>query len=159
MSALLSFMRQRIAAWKSAGTVRIARSVRIGHGAVIKVDRGGMLEIGPGARVGAGARILVRSGRVSIGARAQLRERASLVALQEIAVGAGASLEEMSVVMDFAPPSGGAVDVPLRRQGVVTAPVSVGAGAVIGAKAVLEAGASVAEGGHVMAGATLSTSA
>jgi acetyltransferase-like isoleucine patch superfamily enzyme len=92
---------------------------------------------------------------VSIGAGAELRERASLVAQEEISLGANASLGEMSVVMDFAAPSGGAVGVPLRLQGVRTAPVSVGAGAVIGPKAVLEAGASVAEGAHVMAGATV----
>ncbi len=154
MSAL-NPVRRRVARWKSRGTVRIDRSARIGHGAVIEVDRGGQLEIAADARIGARARILVRSGRVTIGEGAELLERASVVALEEVAIGANALLGEMSVVMDFAPPSLAPAEVPLRVSGVATAPVSIGPGAAVGAKAVVGAGAQVPEGGRVAPGGTI----
>ena len=155
----LSLLRGAIAAWKSAGTVQIAPSVWIGHGAVIEVDRGGVLEVGARARIGPGARILVRSGLVQIGAGAELLERASIVALEGVTLGADSRLGEMAVVMDFAAPLQAGVEVPLRTLGVSRAPVSIGAEATIGAKAVIGPGALVAERAQVLPGSTVQATA
>jgi len=115
---------------------------------VVEVAKGAQLELGDGCSVGDGSRLLVRAGTVRIGPGAILGERCTLAAHAGIEIGAGAVLGDEAVVLDFDHRYDDP-DVPVRLQGIVTAPVVIGADARIGARAAIQGGVTIGEGAQV----------
>ncbi len=108
----------------------------------------GHLEIAPDAVVGVGTRFHVRGGTVRIGAGARLGERCVVLCHAGIEIGDGAILGDDVVLVDFAHAYADP-ETPTRHQPLVTAPISIGAGARIGHRAVIERGATVPPGALV----------
>lgn len=115
---------------------------------MLNVGAGARADISPDARIGAGTRIQVIAGTVTIAAGAVLGERCVIVAHAGVDVGRGARLGDGVVLIDFEHAHSDR-ERPVRHQPLLTAPISVGAGAVIGHGAVLERGAAIPAGGRV----------
>lgn len=139
-------LRLRLA--RHRGRVRAARGVVVGPRVRFDVAPGAEVTLGDGCVLGDGTRILVRGGRVSVGAGAVLDERCTLVAHGGIEIGERARLGDGAVVVDFDHVFDD-VERPIRLQPVECAPVTIGAGALIGI------GASVLRGVSVGAGAVV----
>jgi acetyltransferase-like isoleucine patch superfamily enzyme len=126
---------------RRAGVVA-ARGVRVGRGVRVQLARGARLELGEGCSLGDRTTVLVHGGTVSIGAGTTLGEGCRLVAHAGIAIGSGCVLGPQAAVMDaeqrVADP-----ETPVRLQGIESAPVRIGDGAVLGPGAVVLAGADV----------------
>jgi acetyltransferase-like isoleucine patch superfamily enzyme len=131
-------LRVTLARLCSHGRVRAEGRVRIGPGVRFHLAPGAVVTLGDRCRIGAGTRFHVH-GQARIGAGAQLGERCVVAAHERVEVGAGATLDDEVVLIDF---DQGIADVerPVRMQALVTAPV------VIGERAVLAAGATVLRG-------------
>lgn len=114
----------------------------------LEVAPGARAEISPEAVIGEGTRIQVHAGLVRIGAGAVLGDRCVLLVHDRVEVEPGARLGDGVVLVDFAHAIDD-VDTPVRHQALRTAPIRVGAGAVVGHGAVLERGAVVAPGTRV----------
>jgi acetyltransferase-like isoleucine patch superfamily enzyme len=138
-------MRVTLARLRSHGRVRAEGRVRLGRGVQFHLAPGAMVTLEKCCRIGAGTRFHVH-GHARIGAGAQLGERCVVAAHERVEVGAGATLDDEVVLIDF---DHGITDVerPVRLQELVTAPV------VIGERAILSAGATVLRGVVVGAGA------
>jgi acetyltransferase-like isoleucine patch superfamily enzyme len=138
-------MRVALARLRSHGRVRATGRVRIGRGVRFHLAPGAVVILEDRCEIGAGTRFHVH-GQARIGAGAHLGERCVVAAHELVEVGAGATLDDEVVLIDF---DHGITDVerPIRLQGLVTAPV------VIGERAVLCAGATVLRGVVVGAGA------
>jgi acetyltransferase-like isoleucine patch superfamily enzyme len=104
--------------------------------------------LGDGCELGTGSRIEAAAGRVEIGARARLGERATIAAVERIEVGADAVIGDWCLLAD-ADPGFEDVERPARRQPLQAATVRVGAGARVAAHATLLAGARVGDGALV----------
>ena len=116
---------------------------------VYDVAPGATLDIAPDAVIGEGCRFHVHDGAtVIVGAGARFGERCVVAAHERVEIGAGCVLGDMATVMDFEP-----VDAdperPIREQGIVTAPVSIGDGAIVDRGACVLAGARIAPGTRV----------
>ena len=139
-------VRTLIARVRTRGRATIGRGVRLGPRVMLEVAPGAMLEIGEGARLDERCRVHVRAGRVTIGAGARLGESCVVAAHERLEIGARCRLEGENLVVDFDHVFG-EVDQPVREQGIETAPVRLGDGAI------LDRGASVLRGVTVGAGA------
>jgi acetyltransferase-like isoleucine patch superfamily enzyme len=97
--------------------------------------------------IGAGTRFHVH-GQARIGAGARLGERCVVAAHERVDVGEGAVLDDEVVLIDF---DHGVADVerPIRLQPLVTAPVVIGARAILAAGATVLRGVVVGEGARV----------
>jgi acetyltransferase-like isoleucine patch superfamily enzyme len=138
-------MRVTLVRLRSHGRVRANGRVRIGRGVRFHLAPGATLTLEDRCEIGADTRFHVH-GQARIGAGAQLGERCVVAAHERVEVGAGATLDDEVVLIDF---DHGITDVerPIRLQELVTAPV------VIGERAILSAGATVLRGVVVGAGA------
>jgi acetyltransferase-like isoleucine patch superfamily enzyme len=138
-------MRVALARLRSHGRVRARGRVRIGRGVRFHLAPGAIVTLEDRCEIGAGTRFHVH-GQASIGVGARVGERCVVAAHERVEVGAGATLDDEVVLIDF---DHGITDVerPIRLQGLVTAPV------VIGEHATLAAGATVLRGVVVGAGA------
>jgi acetyltransferase-like isoleucine patch superfamily enzyme len=134
----LRYLRARLrGALDIEGKVRVARGVRF------DVARGGRVLLGRGCRVGAGSRFHVGSGGVvRVGAGAVLGDRCVVTAQRSVEVGPGARLGDEVVLIDFDHDVSD-VEKPVRLQSLLTAPVRIGAAAVLGPAATVLRGASV----------------
>jgi acetyltransferase-like isoleucine patch superfamily enzyme len=101
----------------------------------ISVARGAKLVLEGGCSLGERCRIDAGGGVVHIGRNARIGERAVLVAVAGIEIGAGADVGDWAIIADAEPAF---ADRP--------APIAVGAGARIGLHAAILAGAGVAPG-------------
>ena len=128
--------------------VRAGRGVHVGRRVQLDVLAGGVLILGDRCRLGDDTRIVVQGGRVEIGAGATLGERCTIVAHQQVAVGAGARLEDGAVLVDFDHVFDD-VELPVRAQPLVTAPITIGARARIGLGAGVLRGVTVGPGAVV----------
>ena len=102
-----------------------------------------------GCSIGARCRFHVASGAVVVvGAGARLGARCVVTAHERVDVGPQARLGDEVVLLDFdhvvADP-----ELPVRRQGLVTAPVRIGRGARVDAAAVVLRGVTVGPGARV----------
>jgi acetyltransferase-like isoleucine patch superfamily enzyme len=111
------------------GRVDVARGVRI------DVARGARVILEDGCSLGERCRIEAGGGVVRIGRDARIGERAVLVAVVGIEIGAGADVGDWAVIADADPAF---ADAP--------APVRIGDGARVGLHAAVLAGAEVAPG-------------
>jgi acetyltransferase-like isoleucine patch superfamily enzyme len=138
-------MRATLARLRSQGRVRTHGRVRLGRGVRFHLAPGATVTLEDRCEIGAGTRFHVH-GQARIGAGAQLGERCVVAAHERVEVGAGATLDDDVVLIDF---DHGITDVerPIRLQELVTAPV------VIGERAILSAGATVLRGVVVGPGA------
>jgi acetyltransferase-like isoleucine patch superfamily enzyme len=138
-------MRVTLARLRSHGRLRAEGRVRIGRGVRFHLAPGAVVTLEDRCDIGAGTRFHIH-GEARIGAGARLGERCVVAAHERVEVGAGASLDDEVVLIDF---DHGIADVerPIRLQDLDTAPV------VIGERAVLAAGATVLRGVVVGAGA------
>ena len=117
----------------------------------LDADAGATVDIAPDAVIGEGTRVHARGEAVvRIASGAVLGERCVILAHERVEVGAGARLGDHVVLVDF-DHSFDDVEVPVRLQPLRTAPVVVGAGAIIGPGVVVERGGRVAPGAIVLA--------
>ncbi len=125
---------------------RIARDVRfdLGPGARVVLERG--------CRVDEGTRFDVASGEVLVGEDAALGRRCVVLARERITIGAGVRTGDFVMLTDVLAPADDDVEQPLRLARRATAPVEIGAGAVLGARACVEAGVAVEPGAVLEAG-------
>jgi len=130
---------------RSRGRLHVARDVRVARGARVRVARGARVVLEPGVVLGPESRIDALSGEVRLGAGARLGERAIVVAHVRVEIGAGAVVGDWAALTDVGP-TWEEVEIPVRGQAVVRAPVEVGPGAVLGPHASLGPGATVAAG-------------
>jgi acetyltransferase-like isoleucine patch superfamily enzyme len=141
-------LRLLLARARARGRLRLGRGVRLGPGVRFDVTRGASVTIGDGAVLSARCRLHVRAGEVVIGAGARLGERCVITAHERIEIGERCRLADEVVLVDFdhvdADP-----ERPVREQGIVTAPISVGAEAILDRGVCLLRGASVAPGARV----------
>jgi acetyltransferase-like isoleucine patch superfamily enzyme len=142
-------LRLLLARARSRGRLSLGRRVRLGPGVRFDVARGARVVVGDGAVLGAGCRLHVHAGSVEIGAGAHLGERCVVAAHERVEIGASCRLADEVVLVDFdhvaADP-----ERPVREQGLVTAPVRVGAGAVLDRGACLLRGVTVGAGARVL---------
>jgi acetyltransferase-like isoleucine patch superfamily enzyme len=129
--------------------VRSGRRVQLGRHVQLEVLQGGLLILGDDCRIGDHVRIVVQGGHVEIGGGTTLGERCTIVAHERVTIGAGAWLEEGAVLVDFDHVVDD-VELPIRAQPLVTAPIAIGAGARIGLGAGVLRGVSV--GAHATVG-------
>ncbi len=127
-----------------------ARNALLGRGVVLDVAPGARLELGDGCAIGAGSRLHVRAGAVTIGAGAVLGERCTIAAHAGIEIGDGAVLGDEAVIVDFDHRYDDP-EVPVRLQGIQATPVVVGKGARIGARAAIQRGVTIGERAQVAA--------
>jgi acetyltransferase-like isoleucine patch superfamily enzyme len=136
--------------------VSLGHRVTVGRGVRFDVARGGHVTVGDGATLAAGCRLHVHEGaQVVIGERARLGERCAIVAHERISIGAGARLADEVVLTDSEHVADDP-ERPIREQGIVTAPVHVGDGAIIDRGVCLLPGAQVADGARVTTHAVVS---
>jgi len=128
--------------------VRRGRGVQLARGVQLQVVYGGELVLGDGVRIGERTRIVVQGGHVEIGAGAVLGERCTIVAHERVTIGAAAWLQDGAVLVDFDHVIDD-VELPIRAQPLVCAPIAIGAHAQIGL------GAAVLRGVGIGAGATV----
>jgi acetyltransferase-like isoleucine patch superfamily enzyme len=142
-------LRVVLARLRSHGRLRTKGGVRIGRGVRFHLAPGAVVTLEDRCRIGAGTRFHVY-GQARIGAGAQLGERCVVAAHERVEVGAGATLEDEVVLIDF---DHGIADVerPIRLQQVVTAPVVIGERAILGAGATVLRGVVVGAGARVQA--------
>jgi acetyltransferase-like isoleucine patch superfamily enzyme len=156
----------RVPGWRDRR--RVARALR-GGGVVVEGDGpivigarvrfdvapGGQVTLGAGVALGDGCRLQVGAGAsVSIGAGTALGERCVLTAHDRIAIGARCLLADEVVIVD-GNPSFEDVERPLREQGLVSAPVSVGDGIRIGPGAAILPGVTIGDGATIGAHAVV----
>jgi carbonic anhydrase/acetyltransferase-like protein (isoleucine patch superfamily) len=120
----------------------------LGRGTRIEVARGGRLVVGTDVTIGAGTRIAVRAGTLTIGDHARIGERCDIVVHDGVTIAPGARIESWVSITDFAPVYADP-ERPTRLQGLATKPVSVGERAVVDHAANLTAGATVRPGTRV----------
>jgi len=122
---------------------------------VYDVAPGATLDIAPDAVIGGGCRFhLHGTATVVVGPRTRLGERCAIAAHERVEIGAGCVLGDNVTVMDFEPVAEDP-ERPIREQGLVTAPVSIGDGAIVDRGAAVLAGARVPPGARVTTHAVL----
>jgi acetyltransferase-like isoleucine patch superfamily enzyme len=131
---------------RARGRLRAGSRVRVGSGARVAVARGARVELGDGAVLGPGSRIEARGGVVRLGPGARLGERAVIVALAGVDLGAGAIVGDWAAVAD-AGPTWADAETAIRRQPLRAAPIRVGRDARVGAHAAVTA--SVGDGARI----------
>jgi acetyltransferase-like isoleucine patch superfamily enzyme len=110
---------------------------------------GALLSLGADCRIGDGCRFHLGAGAaVAIGAGARLGERCVVAAHERVEIGPGARLEDEVVLIDFDHDLGD-VERPVREQPLLTAPVVIGARAVVGTAAGVLRGVTLGEGARV----------
>jgi acetyltransferase-like isoleucine patch superfamily enzyme len=110
---------------------------------------GALLSLGDGCHVGDGCRFHLGAGAaVAIGADARLGERCVVAAHERVEIGRGARLEDEVVLIDFDHDVED-VERPMREQPLLTAPVVIGARALVGTAAGVLRGVTVGEGARV----------
>jgi acetyltransferase-like isoleucine patch superfamily enzyme len=124
------------------GHLTVRPGVRVARGARIVAAPGARVILEDGVVLHEGARIQADGGTVRIGAGARLGERAVLVALAGIDVGAGCVVGDWAMVTD-AEPGFEDPERPIREQPLRTARVTLGARARIGPHAKVLAGAAI----------------
>jgi acetyltransferase-like isoleucine patch superfamily enzyme len=141
-------LRLALLRWRARGRLRAADGVRVGRGARVSVARGARVELGAGAVLGPGSRIEAVHGTVRLGPGARLGERAVVVSLSGVDIGAGAVVGDWAAVID-AGPTWRDAEVPTRRQPLRALPVVVGREARVGLHAAVLAGVTLGDGAVV----------
>jgi acetyltransferase-like isoleucine patch superfamily enzyme len=145
----MSAARARLLVLRGRGRVRAAPGARAGRRVRLDLARGARVTLGRGAALGAGTRLHLGPGaQVVVADGARLGERCVIAAHERVVVDRDARLGDEVVLVDF-DHAVGDVERPVREQGLVTAPVVVGAGTAIDAAAVVLRGVTVGPGARV----------
>ena len=115
------------------------------RGIELDISPGADVQIADSAALGAGCRIHARGGVIRIADGARLGERCVLIAHAGIEIGAGATLADEVVLIDFEH-THDEVETPVRLQPLRAEPIVIGDGATIGVGAALGPGARVKPG-------------
>ena len=142
-------LRLALARLRSRGRLTVSGRPRLGRGVRFDLGPGALLSLGDGCRVGDGCRFHLGAGAaVVIAAGARLGERCIVAAHERVEIGPGARLEDEVVLIDFDHDVGD-VERPVREQPLLTAPVVIGARAVVGTAAGVLRGVTLGKGARV----------
>ena len=142
-------LRLALARLRNHGRLAVSGRPRLGRGVRFDLAPGALLSLGADCRIGDGCRFHVGAGAaVAIGAGARLGERCVVAAHERVEIGPGARLEDEVVLIDFDHDVGD-VERPVREQPLLTAPVVIGARAVVGTAAGVLRGVTLGEGARV----------
>lgn len=125
-------------------------------GARVQLDAelGGRIVLNDGCSIGDGCRLLVRGGMIEIGAGARLEDRCTLLAHESITVGPQATLGDGAMAVDFDHDTAD-VETPIRLQGLLPSPIAIGARAILGPGACVLRGITVGDDAEVGAHAVV----
>lgn len=126
----------------------IGAGVRIAHDARLEVWAGGQIVIGDGCVLGPRTRLVANGGRLEIAPGAVLGRGCTVIAHADVRIGERAHLEEGVVVLDFDHDIAD-VETPIRRQGLLTGPVRIGAGVRVGLRACVLQGVQIGAGAQI----------
>jgi acetyltransferase-like isoleucine patch superfamily enzyme len=149
-------MRLLLARLRSRGRVVAEGRPRLGRGVRFEVARGARVVLGDACHIGAGTRFHVAAGEVRVGPGASLGERCVISAHDRVVIGEQAVLGDEVVLIDFDHAIGD-VERPVRLQGLVTAPIAIGAQAVLDDAVMVLRGCEVGQGAHVVARGVVTT--
>jgi acetyltransferase-like isoleucine patch superfamily enzyme len=142
-------LRLAFARLRSRGRLAVDGRPRLGRGVRLDLAPGALLTLGDGARVGDGCRFHLGAGAtVRVGDHAQLGERCVIAAHERVEIGPQARLEDEVVLIDFDHDVRD-IERPVREQGLVTAPVTIGERAIIGASAGVLRGVTIGDRARV----------
>ncbi len=142
-------LRLALARLRARGRLTVEGRPRLGRRVRVDVAPGALVVLSDGCRIGDGCRFHVGHGAtVTIGAGAVLGERCVLAAHERIEIRARARLGEEVVIVDFDHDLRD-VERPVRQQGLLTAPVVIGEGAIVATAAGVLRGVTIGEGAHV----------
>ncbi|MGA1077815.1 MAG: acyltransferase [Nitriliruptoraceae bacterium] len=128
----LRLVRARAGAARRGQDVRLLGPVFLGRRVELVAPRGrGRLLVGPWCWLGDGAALRAHRGRLTLGPKVVLGSRVTLNAHLDVAVGEGTLLADDVHVVDMDHRTD-RLDVPIRAQGIATAPVRIGADVWIG---------------------------
>jgi acetyltransferase-like isoleucine patch superfamily enzyme len=140
-------LRLVLARLRSRGRVRAEGKVRIGPGVRFHLAPGAQLTLEHRCRIGAGTRFHVH-GQARVGAGATIGERCVVAVHERVDIGAEARIDDEVVLIDFDHDLAD-VERPIRLQGLLTAPVVIGAHARLAAGSTVLRGVVVGEGARV----------
>jgi acetyltransferase-like isoleucine patch superfamily enzyme len=142
-------LRLTLARLRHRGRLAVSGRPRLGRGVRFDLAPGALVSLGADCRIGDRCRFHLGAGAaVAIGAGARLGERCVVAAHERVEIGPGARLEDEVVLIDFDHDVGD-VERPVREQALLTAPVMIGARAVVGTAAGVLRGVTVGEGARV----------
>lgn len=152
---LVRLVRARATAVRHGHDVRFGGLAFLGHRVQLVAPRGrGRLHVGPWCWLGDGTALRAHRGRVTVGPKAVLGSRVTVNAHLDIAIGAGALLADDVHLVDMDHRTE-RLDLPIRTQGIVTAPIDVGADVWIGRGATVLRGVAIGRGSVIGAGAVV----
>jgi len=143
-----SFAQLALARLRARGRLHAGRGVSVGRGVRFDLGPRARVVLGDGCAVGGRTELHVAAGSVVVGPGARLGERCRITAYERIEIGARARLDDEVVLVDFDHDTAD-VERPVRLQGLLTAPVIVGEGAVLDRAAVVLRGVTVGPGARV----------
>jgi acetyltransferase-like isoleucine patch superfamily enzyme len=116
----------------------------------------GRVVVGPWSWLGQGVALRSHAGRVTIGAKVIIGGGSIVNSYLDVSIGEGALLADLVHITDFDHRTD-RLDVPIRHQGIVTAPVRVGPDAWLGRGVTVLRGVDIGRGAVVGAGAVVAT--
>jgi acetyltransferase-like isoleucine patch superfamily enzyme len=128
--------------------LRVGRGARVGKHVRITVAPGAHVSLGARCTIGDGTRIDVAAGSVAIGEDATIGARCVIAARDRVTIGARARLGDEAVLIDFDHGTDD-VELPVRLQGLPSAPIAIGERARIDYGAAILRGVSVGADAHV----------
>lgn len=148
-------VRARAGAARRGQDVRFLGPAFLGRRVDLVAPRGrGRLLVGPWCWLGDGAALRAHGGRLTLGPKVVLGSRVTVNAHLDVAVGEGTLFADDVHVVDMDHRTD-RLDLPIRAQGIATAPVRVGADVWIGRGATLLRGVDVGRGSVIGAGAVV----
>lgn len=135
--------------------VRFRGMAMTGRGVQLRavVDRGRVV-VGPWCWVGNGTSLRCHEGQLVLGPKVVLGSEVVANVWQEVMIGEAAILADWVYICDFDHRTD-RLDVPIKDQGIVTAPVRVGEGSWVGTKATILRGADIGVGSVIGAHAVV----
>ena len=134
---------------RTRGRATFGPGVRLGARVTLDVAAGARLTIGPRARLDDRCRFHVRAGQASVGADTNLGPECVVAVHERVEIGERCRLEGGNVLVDFDHVFGDPEE-PVRAQGIATAPVRVGDGAILDRGAAILRGVTVGAGARVL---------
>lgn len=119
----------------------VGRRVTLGNGVHISVVRGARMSIGDEVSIGSNSQ-LIAEGILSIGPNGFIGHGSTIVAAERICIGRDALIAEHVTIRDQDHRTD-RLDLPYNKQGLATAPVSIGDNVWIGAKATILRGVTI----------------
>jgi len=148
-------LRARALIHRKGGDVRLHGMSFLGHDVELTAPRGsGRLIVGPWCWLGDGAALRAHAGRVTLGSKVVFGGDSTINAYLDVTVGDGTLIAEGVHITDFDHRID-RLDVPIKDQGVVTAPVHIGADVWLGRGVTVLRGVSIGRGSVIGAHAVV----